>query len=445
MSSQTISDFFTYVSRKRIVIIKEERSGVSLEALVEKGMRLVKRKVISSKGRVKESRAEKKKAMLEKLSKKTEKLRKEKKKEKIEIPKGEPSEKWKNKELLEYAKQKGIKIRSGSKKSEILEQIKRHKSVIEGIKNIGKIDLNLKKNLNDEQYAVVNDLTGNMLVLAGAGAGKTRTITYAVASLIKNGAKPEEIVLVTFTRKASQEMIDRVNELLGFFPPINAGTFHSIANRNFLKAKYKGVEFASLLGLKRYYNIISGNEFIGSMRYRAVKEKKNEIMFEKGGYDPNKRIPKNKFKELIKKFGNSAYWEAQESVPSVATIQQIFSAMNNWKKSAREVIEEFPEFLEYREYADLVSKIYDDYTKYKKYENCVDYGDLLVGWNQLLSFDEVKDYAKKFKYFLIDEYQDTNIIQNEIIHSISKLGNTNLILAVGDDAQSIYAFRGANF
>ena len=111
--------------------------------------------------------------------------------------------------------------------------------------------INFERELNEEQLAVVNNLSGNMLILAGAGSGKTRTLTYSVAKLIQSGVDPHQIMLVTFTNKAAEEMMKRVKELLGKMPPITAGTFHSIANR-FLKRFSHKIKFPNFAILNNY-------------------------------------------------------------------------------------------------------------------------------------------------------------------------------------------------
>jgi len=125
--------------------------------------------------------------------------------------------------------------------------INRQKSGVNGQKNI-----NFESDLNDEQLDVVNNLSGNMLILAGAGSGKTRTLTYSVAKLIKNGVDPRQIMLVTFTNKAAEEMMKRVKELLGEMPSITAGTFHSIANR-FLNNRFLNFIYTSFFLIHKVY------------------------------------------------------------------------------------------------------------------------------------------------------------------------------------------------
>ncbi len=267
--------------------------------------------------------------------------------------------------------------------------------------------VDFKTDLNEEQLEIVNNIQGPMLVIAGAGSGKTRTIVYSVAKLLVSGVKPSEIMLVTFTNKAAKEMFKRVEILLGKKPKgIWAGTFHSIASR-FLRM------YAETLGLKPNYTIMDETDAKGLMKLS---------------------IDKADTKELEEKFATSAMAKA------------ILSFSINCNKTIREVIKwKYKSFDSEAVFAKLrdVIRIYN---KKKAENNLVDFDDLLVFWNRLL--DErfiAKLIAKKIKYVLVDEYQDTNYIQDEIIYKIVQQNPEHNVMAVGDDAQSIYAFRGANF
>ena len=261
-----------------------------------------------------------------------------------------------------------------------------------------------KDNLNEEQFNVVNNIEGPMIVIAGAGSGKTRTITYSVAKLIEQGIKPSEIMLVTFTNKAAKEMLKRVERLLGKAPQgIWGGTFHSLANR-FIRM------YTKLAGLKPKYTIIDQADAYGLMKLSIEKI-----------------FPHHKLMNF----------------PTPKTCYKILSNSINCNKSIRQVLEwKFPQFS--TDISLNLKKVFNFYANSKTKNNVVDFDDLLVIWNKLL--DErliATKIAEKIKYVLVDEYQDTNFIQAEIILKIAKL-NQN-IMVVGDDAQSIYSFRGANF
>jgi len=268
-------------------------------------------------------------------------------------------------------------------------------------------EVDFKTDLNAEQLEIINNIQGPMLIIAGAGSGKTRTIVYSVAKLLVSGVKPSEIMLVTFTNKAAKEMFKRVEILLGKKPKgIWAGTFHSIASR-FLRM------YAETLGLKPNYTIMDETDAKGLMKLS---------------------IDKADAKDLEEKF------------PTPSMAKSILSFSINCNKTIREVIQwKYKIFDNDAVFAKLrdVLKIY----RIKKAEaSLVDFDDLLVFWNRLLDERFVaKLIAKKIKYVLVDEYQDTNYIQDKIIYKIVQQNPERNVMAVGDDAQSIYAFRGANF
>ncbi|MGV9171926.1 MAG: ATP-dependent helicase [Promethearchaeia archaeon] len=268
-------------------------------------------------------------------------------------------------------------------------------------------DIDFEENLNEEQLEIVKNIEGPMLVIAGAGSGKTRTITYSVAKLLVSGVKPSEIMLVTFTNKAAKEMINRVETLLGKRPKgIWAGTFHSIANR-FLR------QYAKTIDVKSNYNIMDQSDAKSLMK----------LAIEKANVD-----------------------DLETRFPSAEMAKNILSYSINCDKSIREVILwKYPQFDD-----DLIEKklkqVYKIYSQKKAHDGLVDFEDLLVFWNKLLDKKHVaRLIASRIQYVLVDEYQDTNHIQDEIIHKIVTQNPQQNVMAVGDDAQSIYAFRGANY
>ncbi|MFX0034056.1 MAG: ATP-dependent helicase [Candidatus Hermodarchaeota archaeon] len=268
-------------------------------------------------------------------------------------------------------------------------------------------DINFIEDLNEEQLQIVNNINGPMLVIAGAGSGKTRTIVYSVAKLLLSGIRPSEIMLVTFTNKAANEMIKRVETLLGKRPKgIWAGTFHSIANR-FIR------RYAQMLGLKTNYTIMDETDAKTLMKLA---------------------IEKANVKEIEVRF------------PSSRMAKDVLSYSINCNKLIRDVI-----LWKYNQFdSEIIIKkleeVFKIYKKKKAQDNLVDFDDLLIYWNLLLDERAVAQLiAKNIKYILVDEYQDTNYIQDEIIYKIVKQNPGHNIMAVGDDAQSIYAFRGANF
>ncbi len=268
-------------------------------------------------------------------------------------------------------------------------------------------EISFEEDLNEEQLKIINNIKGPILIIAGAGSGKTRTITYSVAKLLLSGVKPREIMLVTFTNKAANEMIKRVETLLGKRPKgIWGGTFHSIANR-FIR------RYAKILGLKANYTIMDETDARSLMKLSIEKANVKEI---------------------------------QERFPNSRMTKAILSFSINCNKSVRDVI-----LWKYSQFdnQDIIKKlgeVFKIYREKKAQDNLVDFDDLLIYWNQLLDERAVAQLiAKNIKYVLVDEYQDTNHIQDEIINKIVKQNPEQNVIAVGDDAQSIYAFRGANF
>lgn len=268
-------------------------------------------------------------------------------------------------------------------------------------------EVDFEKNLNEEQLEIINNIEGPMLVIAGAGSGKTRTITYAVAKLLLSGVKAQEIMLVTFTNKAAKEMTNRVKQLLGKEPSgMWAGTFHSMGNR-FIR------RYANMVGIKPNYTIMDQTDSRSLMKLAM-----DEVDISKVG----------------------------ERFPTASMAQRILSYSINCDKSIREVLAwKYPEF-NAEKFEKKLKEVYTHYKKKKEEDGLLDFDDLLVYWNRLLEEKTVgRMIARKIKYILVDEYQDTNHIQDEIIYKIAQLNPGNNVMVVGDDAQSIYAFRGANF
>lgn len=269
--------------------------------------------------------------------------------------------------------------------------------------------IDFQKELNAEQYEAVANGDGYCLVLAGAGSGKTRTITYRVAYLLEKGVKPENILLLTFTNKAAKEMIERVKNIMGgkltedgrdLTSLIWQGTFHAIANR-YLR------QYAKKIGYESNFTVLDD--------------------------DDSTTLLKSCFKIL--------HLEGSKKVPSVPMIKVIYSFSRNAQTPVEEVLQD--KFENYLSALDNVREIIALYEKRKKESNVMDFDDLLVNWWQLLQDKELlQKIASQFHYVLIDEYQDTNKLQSSIVRLLSSVHNN--LLVVGDDAQSIYSFRAAD-
>ena len=259
-----------------------------------------------------------------------------------------------------------------------------------------------EKELNPEQLQVVTAGEGPLLVLAGPGSGKTRTLTYRVAYLIEHGFDPRNILLVTFTVKAAREMMDRVERLLKYKPEgLRGGTFHHIGN----------------LILRQHADLIGRTPTFGILDEEDAKDLISSCV-------ADLKLP-----------------AAKTRLPQADVLESVFSLSVNTYKPIEEIVSlQYPQFAEL---IQLIERIQGLYTERKKKANVMDYDDLL---SQLLVIlrDHAsvgRRYAEMFHYVLVDEYQDTNRLQFELVKQFS--GGHKNILAVGDDAQSIYAFRGA--
>ena len=264
--------------------------------------------------------------------------------------------------------------------------------------------IDYRGSLNDEQYAAVTAKPGPILVIAGAGSGKTRTLTYRVAYLIENGVEPENILLLTFTNKASREMLERVGNLLPHdISRIWGGTFHSVANRLLRR-------HANALGFSSGFTILDRDD-AADLATAALKAT---------GLDPK-----------------------DKTLPKGAVLLDIFGLAANTEKSIAKVVEEnYPYFNAITPQLEAIHRIFRDR---KKADNVMDYDDLLVYALRLLQDHEEirKFYQEQFQHILVDEYQDTNKIQSDFIDTLAAYHHQ--VMAVGDDAQSIYSWRGANF
>ena len=263
--------------------------------------------------------------------------------------------------------------------------------------------IDYRAELNDQQFAAVTSPPGQALVIAGAGSGKTRTLTYRVAYLLDNGIAPENILLLTFTNKASREMLNRVQALL----PVEVGrlwggTFHSIGNRLLRK-------HAECMGLRQGFSIMDRED---------QKDLMDTVVGSSGVDTTTYRFPK----------------------PEV--LGDIFSMADNTGVSIPALIE-----ARYPYFEDVVGGIVEIqalYTRKKLETNSVDFDDLLTLSLRMMkeNVDLLERYRRQFQFILVDEYQDTNTLQCELVDLLT--GPEGNLMVVGDDAQSIYSWRGAN-
>lgn len=264
------------------------------------------------------------------------------------------------------------------------------------------LERDYRKELNPEQYAVAMHRSGPMLVLAGAGTGKTRTVTYRVARLIETGIRPGNLLLLTFTNKAAREMMRRAEGLIGRnIHGLWGGTFHHIGN----------------MVLRRHCNLIGYRDSFSILDREDSKEL---------------------FEICLSDVGNKG-----AMVPGGVVLCDMYSLAKNKGVDLQELIPvRFPHFSRVIDEIVHVSALYD---KKKKNLNLMDFDDLLTNWKKLLiEHGDIRErYSAQFMHILVDEYQDTNRLQAEIIDLLAS-AHRNLMV-VGDDAQSIYSFRGADF
>ncbi|HEX8685765.1 MAG TPA: ATP-dependent helicase, partial [Pyrinomonadaceae bacterium] len=263
-----------------------------------------------------------------------------------------------------------------------------------------------REELNEEQFAVATAPPGAALVIAGAGSGKTRAITYRVAYLVEHGVAPARVMLATFTNRAAREMLRRVERLTGGAGDVArrvwGGTFHRIAN----------------LDLRRHAESLGYTSNFSILDVEDAKDFLSVCVDEAGVDTKARRFPK----------------------PEV--LHDIISFANNTDAPIADVVpRRYPYFEPLTQQITRVDRLY---AERKRERNVMDYDDLLLNWKRLLEEREevARIYQEQFEHVLVDEYQDTNRLQAEIVDLLAA-GRRN-VMVVGDDAQSIFAFRGAS-
>jgi DNA helicase-2/ATP-dependent DNA helicase PcrA len=260
------------------------------------------------------------------------------------------------------------------------------------------------RELNEAQYQAVTAGNGPILVVAGAGSGKTRTLVYRVAWLVEQGVPAASILLLTFTRRAASEMIARAASMLDYrCQEVVGGTFHWFANRVLHR-------YAKRLSLSPDFSIIDRSD---------AEDVVNYLVGSMGLRERHRRFPKK------------------------GTIAQLFSKSANRQKPLGEVLGlEYEQFLEYDQ---ELAKLWERYESYKRQHHQLDFDDLLIYLSRLLREhnDVSLELSSQYRYILVDEFQDTNRLQADIVRDLAT-GHQN-IMVVGDDSQSIYSFRGAHF
>ncbi len=264
--------------------------------------------------------------------------------------------------------------------------------------------INYQQELNPSQLEAVAAVNGAYLIIAGAGTGKTRTLVYRVARLIEQGYDPNSILLLTFTRKAANEMMKRASVLLDDrCSKIRGGTFHSFSNITLRK-------YSKAAGLDANFTILDQGD---------SEDIINLIRSQAGLISKERRFPKKE------------------------TLNKIFSLSANTERPVELIIEEeYPHFIIELDEILKIKKIFYDY---KRKNNLLDYDDLLIYLRDFLASGNAasKNLLSTINFVMVDEYQDTNKLQADIVKGLAQ--HNGNVMVVGDDAQSIYSFRGANF
>ncbi|MBI4188838.1 MAG: ATP-dependent helicase [Chloroflexi bacterium] len=266
------------------------------------------------------------------------------------------------------------------------------------------MDYSWLNGLNPQQREAVTYGDGPLLIVAGAGTGKTRTLAYRVSYLVSEGVQPERILLLTFTRRAAEEMLRRATSLAAVDESLTrrvwGGTFHATANR-LLRI------YAKAAGLSPEFTIMDQSD---------AEDFLNVVRNDLGLSTKEKRFPRK------------------------STCLAIYSRRVNGDESLETVVKkDFPWCVEW---LDDLNRLFREYVQRKQKQNVLDYDDLLLYWYQLLQEESIRQAIdNRFDHILVDEYQDTNPVQSRILQAMRR-DNKN-VTVVGDDAQSIYSFRSA--
>jgi DNA helicase-2/ATP-dependent DNA helicase PcrA len=267
-----------------------------------------------------------------------------------------------------------------------------------------RLNIDYARELNEQQLAAVTAPPGPALVIAGAGSGKTRTLTYRVAYLLEQGIPADRILLLTFTNKAAAEMMRRVSDLLGHeLRSLWGGTFHSIGAR-ILRLH------AAALGYQKDFTILDRDDA----------------------------------KDLIKACLAEAKIDTRDKhFPKADVLNEIFSLAANTHRTIEELVT--GQFSYFSAFVEQIADQQKRYVARKRAANGMDFDDLLALWLKLMQehADVREHFQRRFQFILVDEYQDTNKLQGDLIDLLAARHHN--VTVVGDDAQSIYAWRGANF
>ncbi|HET6974697.1 MAG TPA: UvrD-helicase domain-containing protein [Pyrinomonadaceae bacterium] len=259
-----------------------------------------------------------------------------------------------------------------------------------------------EKELNEAQFKAVTTTEGPLLIVAGAGTGKTRTLVYRVARLVEIGAKPESILLMTFTRRAAASMLTRAAALADArCQRVSGGTFHSLGHSALRK-------FADQAGVQKNFTVLDQSD-----TEDLIDLLRRQIRISKAQHFPRKR-----------------------------TIAAIFSMMVNKVQSLKQVLnQQYPQFVDERRNLETLFQAFEEF---KRSRHMLTYDDLLVRFREALenSAEMREQISDQYRYIMVDEYQDTNKLQAQIVKLMTAQHDN--VAVVGDEFQSIYSFRGAS-
>jgi DNA helicase-2/ATP-dependent DNA helicase PcrA len=266
------------------------------------------------------------------------------------------------------------------------------------------LTIDYRADLNEQQYAAATAEDGPLLIVAGAGTGKTRTLIYRLAYLVETGTRPGQIVLLTFTRRAANDMTARATQLLdGRCEKVQGGTFHAFCLQVLRR-------HAPALNLPRNFTVLDAADAADVL----------SVLRARGDYA-----------------------SGEERFPQKRTLYNMFSAATNRDEALHEVLaRRYPQF---KSHYNALKQLQSEYRRYKQTHGLLDFDDLLERTLELFEKDDEirQQVAGRCKHVLVDEYQDTNALQADLVRQFASVhGN---VTVVGDDAQSIYRFRGADF
>ncbi|HKP13366.1 MAG TPA: UvrD-helicase domain-containing protein [Blastocatellia bacterium] len=264
--------------------------------------------------------------------------------------------------------------------------------------------IDYERELNEAQYQAVTTVDGPLLIVAGAGTGKTRTLVYRVARLVESGIRPESVLLLTFTRRAASSMLARAAQLGDpRCQRVSGGTFHSLAHSILRR-------HAEAAGVLRTFTVLDAND---------TEDVIEIVRRQWGAAAKDRRLPRKR------------------------TLAAIFSMATNKVLTIEEVLNQF--YPQFSHETEAIASLFSAFDEFKRARHLLSYDDLLVRLRDALATDEALRLrlSEQYRYVMVDEYQDTNKLQAQIIRLLA--ASHDNVAVVGDESQAIYSFRGATF